>query len=259
MFEEIVLEQEQIDLLSSFIEIIRNVPREKRIKFIGSQMSNGTSHVMHPYAQGKYVTALLGDVEILNNEGLINLSFSSSSSFNFDIMPKGFKYYEYQQTKEIPVSEKIEKPLRNFLNGNRFQSSYPAAYDKWSKAESKIWSNDSQDELSIIGILCREAMQEFVTSLVDKYQPVDVDTNKSHDVARLKCILAQRANHIPKTIAPFIDAITIYWGTLNDLVQRQVHAAQKEGSVVSWEDAKRIVFHTAVVFLEVDKILSTTA
>ncbi len=45
MYEHIILEKEQIDLLSSFIDIIKDVPREKRIKFIATQMSNGTTQL----------------------------------------------------------------------------------------------------------------------------------------------------------------------------------------------------------------------
>ncbi len=256
MFEQILLEPEQITLLSSFIEMLRNIPREKRIKFIGSRMSDGRSSVIHPYAPGQNLTILLEDIEILNREGLVNLSYKESGSFNFSITPLGLKYYEYQQTQTVPISMRIEKPLRNYLEGDRLRQVYPLAFDKWSKAESKLWSTDTQDELSIVGHLCREAMQEFVTCLVDKYKPLNVDEDKSRDISRLRCVINHCANHLPKTIVPFLDSIISYWGTLNDLVQRQEHAAQKEGLAVNWEDARRVVFHTAVVFLEIDKVLS---
>jgi hypothetical protein len=246
-------------LLSSFIDIIKDVPREKRIKFIASQMSNGTTLVMHPYAHGKHISTLLGDIQSLAGEGLLSLTYNDKSTYNFDITPTGFKFIEYQQTQLASVSQRIEKQLRNFFSSDDFKELFPLAYNKWSKAESKLWSDDSKEELSIIGHLCRESMQEFVNALVEKYQPPNVDQDKSHDISRLKSVFAQRADTIPKTLLPFLNALLDYWGTLNDLVQRQVHSAQKEGGKITWEDAKRVVFHTAVVFLEVHKVLSATA
>jgi hypothetical protein len=259
MFEEIVLESEQIVLLTSLIEMIRGIPREKRIKFIGYNIIDGTARITHPHSKTKEIDTLPGDIESLDHEGLINLSSQDPYHFRFDITTKGLRYYEYLQTAEKTVPVRIEKPVRNFLNGDRFPNIYPAAFDKWSKAESKLWSNDTQDELSIVGHLCREAMQEFVTALVERYKPPAIDNIKAHDRARLRAVINYREKSLSSTLAPFLDALITYWGTLSELVQRQEHSGQKEGQPVTWDDAKRIVFHTAVIFLEIDKALSTTA
>ena len=45
----------------------------------------------------------------------------------------------------------------------------------------------------------------------------------------------------------FLDALLTYWGTVSDLVQRQEHGAKKEGEPLMWEDARRVVFQTAIV------------
>ena len=57
------------------------------------------------------------------------------------------------------------------------------------------------------------------------------------------------------TVKPFIDALIVYWGTLDDLVQRQEHGAQKEGEALSWEDARRLVFQTINVMVELRRTL----
>jgi hypothetical protein len=52
-----------------------------------------------------------------------------------------------------------------------------------------------------------------------------------------------------------LDALLAYWGTTSDLAQRQEHGAQKEGEVLTWEDSRRLVFHTAIVMVEIDRTL----
>jgi len=259
MYDDVVLEAEQIGLLFSLIDTVRRVPREKRIKFYTMQQSDGTFVVAHPSLQGWNIIALLGDLEALHHVGFVNLTSQGTGSYVFDVTPRGLKYYEVEHTKDASVAERIERPLGSFTNGERFRTTYPLAFDKWSKAESRLWADDSASELSVIGHLCRESMQEFVTILVEKYKPKDVDKNKTQVIARLKAVLRQRADDIPSTLRPFLDSVVLYWGTLNDLIQRQEHAGQKEGEPVTWEDARRIVFHTAIVFLEIDRLITTSA
>jgi hypothetical protein len=53
----------------------------------------------------------------------------------------------------------------------------------------------------------------------------------------------------------FAEALLAYFGTVSDLVQRQEHGAQREGAPLRWEDARRVVFQTAMVMLELDRAL----
>ena len=102
-------------------------------------------------------------------------------------------------------------------------------------------------------------MQEFAAVLVERYQPPDVDKDKSHDIARLRAVVTHRAGHMATALRPFLYSLISYWGALHDLVQRQEHSGQKEGQPLTSEDARRVVFHTAIIFLEIDKALSTSA
>ena len=187
------------------------------------------------------------------------MKYTGTGSFKFDITPIGRRFYEWSRAKTGQPSEQVQKQVKSHVTGDKFRSTYPLAFEKWSKADSRLWASESHGELSVIGHLCREAMQEFVTVLVNKYNPTNVDTDKAHDIARLKAVLKNRSDKIPTTIIPFLEAIISYWGTLADLIQRQEHSGQKEGHAIEWEDARRVVFHTAVVFLEIDRILSATA
>jgi hypothetical protein len=44
-----------------------------------------------------------------------------------------------------------------------------------------------------------------------------------------------------------------FWGAVSDLAQRQEHGAQREAEPLGWEDARRLVFLSAVVMYEIDR------
>jgi len=260
MFDNIILEPEQITLLCSLVESVRSIPRDERTPFFGSHPAGGPkSRIMHPGLPGQNAKVYMGDIEALAHAGLLYLRLEGTRGFDFDIAPAGFRFYEVTQTKISAPVERIQMPLKNYLEGDRLRTTYPSAFEKWSKAESKLWESDSAAELSTIGHLCREAMQEFSTTLVNKYQPPNIDNDKSHSIARLKAALTLLDSNIPTTLTPFLNSILSYWGTLSDLVQRQEHSGQREAKPLTWEDGKRVVFHTAVVFSEFDRIISATA
>lgn len=49
-----------------------------------------------------------------------------------------------------------------------------------------------------------------------------------------------------------LDALVVYWGTVHDLAARQEHGAAKAVPLVA-EDARRVVFQTAIVMFELDR------
>jgi hypothetical protein len=79
--------------------------------------------------------------------------------------------------------------------------------------------------------------------------PPSVDPDPAHTVARIRAVISETIS--PSRLRDFADALITYWGTTNDLVQRQEHGAQKEGQPLDWEDARRVVFHTAIVMFEI--------
>src|SRR5690606_35819138 len=122
------------------------------------------------------------------------------------------------------------------------QEKYSEAYRKWSAAEELLWGEVAQERLTDIGHLCREALQEFVTGLVEQYRPASIDQHKAHTKNRLRAVLATRQTAVGSTIA---DIILEFHEIVNALIQRQEHGAIKEGETLVWEDARRVVFMTA--------------
>jgi hypothetical protein len=104
--------------------------------------------------------------------------------------------------------------------------------------------------------LCREAIQEFSTGLVELYASSFVEMDKTKTVARVKAILDLCESQLRNTERPFLDALLVYWGTVNDLIQRQEHGSHKEGETLVWADGRRVVLQTAIVMLEIDSSLS---
>ena len=198
----------------------------------------------------------MGDMEVLANEGLVAITYGSRGTPNVNLVPRGLAYYDELKHSAGQPTANVEAAIRSYLDTETFQQKYPQAYKKWTQVEEMLWSSDSKEQFTIIGHLCREAFQEFATSLIDHNGLQVADSNKAHDVNRIKAVLNHHASQIATTERPFLDALLAYWGTVSDLVQRQEHGGQKEGRELAWEDARRVVFHVAIVMFEVDKAIS---
>jgi len=253
-FQDILLEPEQEDLFSLVVEASRTLSRNQREKFILVETVQG-SFLRHAYLHDFVPDVYKGDVEALHRVGLIYASYESSTLV-FDVTPEGFRYYEYLKERKNEPIARVESHSRSYLDGGQFQKLYPSAFQKWAEAETLLWSSDSEKQLTTIGHLCREATQEFATALVEKHRPPNVDPIKAHDVARIRSVINNSGAKLGDTTTAFLEALVIYWGTLSDLIQRQEHGSQREGQQLVWEDARRIVFQTISIFVEIDRALT---
>lgn len=257
-FEEISLLPVQKELLSVIVEAARNIPRDKRRPFFISSYQQQGDILQNSSLPNFEREVYMGDIEQLARKGLIHLSYPDSGRTpNLDVAPEGFAYYEWmKQSVDQPI-QGIETEIKDYLDADHFQQRYPIGYQKWTDAVSILWDSDSEHQLTTIGHLCREAMQEFATTLVENFSPPEVDKDKTRStVAQIRAVLEQQANQLGQTERPFLDALLAYWGTVSDLVQRQEHGGQKEGEPLVWEDGRRVVFQTAIVMFEIDRALS---
>jgi hypothetical protein len=255
MVGQVPLLPEQRDLLAALVEASRGVPAAQREPFMYTQTFGG-SDIQHPGLPGKQLPAYAGDLEVLEGEGLLNVTSRQRAARLFDVSPRGFRVYEELRRHADTPLRQVEGDLMRYLDSDAFQQSHPQAYRKWSEAAAKLWASDSEQQLTMIGHLCREAMQIFATTLVDKYRPLDVDQHKAHDVNRIRAVLHQHAARVGSTTTPLLDALVGYWKAVSGLAQRQEHGGQKEGRELVWEDGRRIVFQTAVVMFEIDRALT---
>lgn len=251
--EHIILEPEQIELLCKFVEAERQVPKGSRGKFLTINRISGAVFIYNSHFATN-VSGSLTDAEILAGKGLLGLSYGSKGTPQFYVMPEGIQYYR-ELKQEVQPLEAVEKEIRGHLSSDEFKKLYPAAFKKWSDAEALLWESDSESQFTTIGHLCREALQEFVDALVQKYNPSEVDTNKAHTVARIRGVLCLRSPILGATEREFLESLVGLWHSVSNLVQRQEHGGQREGAPLTWEDARRVVFQTVIVMFEVTRSL----
>ena len=152
-----------------------------------------------------------------------------------------------------PVA-RIESDARRMLDAERFRHRYPAAHKKWTAAETLLWQ-DSGPDVSRIGRLCREAMQAFAATLVQRFTPADTSAMRGDSVQRISAVIDQHQARIGGERRRLLDALLAYWVALADVVQRQERGANIHAESTTWEDARSIVFQTLVTFTELDRSL----
>jgi hypothetical protein len=249
----------QVELLCTIVEADRNVLPHQRQPFFFHHVADNDSRALieHPGLATGTCRAALSDLEELAEAGLIALHYHNSRySGDVDVRSPAITRYEQVKRRTGQPLERLTNTVRQYLSAEAFQRQYPTAYSKWVDAETRLWASDAASQLTTMGHLCRESMQAFASALIEQHQPISVNPDQTKTVARLQAVLTSLTPQLGTTEKPFLDALIAYWGTVSDLVQRQEHGAQKEGQPLVWEDARRVVFQTAMVMFEVDSALS---
>lgn len=257
MTQQFTLEPEQKDLLIQLVEASRNVKQEKRQKFLFTQTFS-KSEISHPGFLNGSISAYVGDIEALDKYGFLNLQISPRKTYLFDVSPSGFQYYASLKKSSSQPIESVVESVMSYVNSDILQKRFPSAIDKWSQAVNLLWSAESISHLTTIGHLCREAMQEFMASLLEENNIPSLTKDKAHVVARLKTVISNRSAILGGTERALLDALIPYWGTVSDLVQRQEHGGAKEAEPLNWEDGRRVVFQTAIVMYEISRSIEIT-
>ncbi len=257
LYSDILLEMEQKELLVAMVEAARNVPRDQRRQFLTSMgISSSNRTMIHAGLPGGRQEAFPGDLEVLARAGLLTEKSGDRTSRIYDVTPEGYQYYKEMKGAEGLVTEKVENHISAYLHADDFKGRFFRAHEKLVKADSMLWESDSEKQLTTIGHLCREALQEFATELIDTLNPPNAAPNPAHTVARVRSVLDSLGTDVGEKETSFLKALLQYWGTVSDLVQRQEHGALKEGDELKWEDARRAVFQTALVMYEVGRTTS---
>lgn len=244
------LEREQVDLLLELIDAALTVDRSER-KFYLSR-TDGPDALHGP---GGARTVLGEDIYDLIDAGMLRRRGSwVGGDVEFTIAPEAFAFAE--QEGALRPMQRVEESVVRYLDEAEFKTRYPSAYQRWQEAANLLWGDSSADELTTIGHKTREAVQEFATALVDHAMVEEVDADPAHTVARLRSVIDANRGQLGDARHHLLDALLVYWGEVNDLLQRQEHGGQKEGEPLSWEDGRRAVFQTAVVMYEIDRTIA---
>lgn len=245
-FDQIDLDAEQRELFMHMAEAFRDAPRTRRRFMLSRSLAGASLH--GPGEPVKDVAP--NDLDVLARYGLLMTTYGSRGTPNYDVSPDGLRYYRYLRERQNEPVEQVEEAVRGLVDASWFIAKFPLAHTKWSTAVELLWSDDADEQLSNIGHLAREALQEFAQALAATHGLLEqVPNDKQKTIARVRAVLEQCG--VKGTRARLLDALLTYFGELTDLVQRQEHAGQKEGEPVVWEDARRVVCQTMSVMYEV--------
>lgn len=253
MWDLDALEPITLRLLERLVEAGRSVPAEERdyfsfIPLMQASMVDGN---------GTRLQVRDEDLDILNSCGFTQIIkyHGDGHGYNFFVTPSGTKAYREIHDAAQEATENVEGEMRDYLAAAAFRANYPESYERWSEVSEILWKAETDTDYSMIGHKCRELMHVFISELIVRESVTGADPDVAKTVSRLRTVLETKRDERGKSKRAFLDALLAYWGTVADLVQRQEHAGQREGEPLNWEDARRVVFHTAVVMFEIDRTI----
>lgn len=249
-FENIILEPEQQDLFIQMVENVRSVPRKNRSRMIEANSLDGTCLIM---PKGEIKGYAHGDPEALASESLLHMDYGSRGSNRYTISPVGYQYYDWLMKKQGKPVERIENITIRYLDFDDFRKRYPVAYSKIKDAENMLWSADMKKQYSLIGLRCREAMQEFSDQLYSHVFGEPFAGPKDKTVDKVRAVIESKRGEAGRTVQKFLESLLPFWGTVSDLVQQNVHANEKNGKPINMEDSRRIVFQSMNIMMELHR------
>jgi hypothetical protein len=175
---------------------------------------------------------------------------SDKAGIDKRVTPSGLKK-TYEQ-RAADRSSRIVSQLAAHIDEATFASRHPIAYEKWRSAFD-LYELDAVLHATRIGHDCREAILEFANALVRAHS-VDVDHAAGTEI-KVRAVIAAR-EHVGPTVRAYLDRLVKYWRAVSDLAQRQEHAASREKEALTTEDARRLVFQTLIVMVEIDSALN---
>jgi hypothetical protein len=248
------IEPEQVELLRELADRARGANRDNRLFMMLGSLSVTT--LMGPGGQRDISPSEEHDIHDLAHEGLLRIRNQNlSGDLHFTVAPEAYTFLAEHASKE-PLVQVEETVIRRYIDGAAFKGRYPVAYARWSEAAALLWGPEPDRELTTIGHKTREAVQEFATALIEHANLKEVDSDRAHTASRLRAVIDNHRDRLGEARRELLDALVVYWGEANDLLQRQEHGGQKEGLPLDWEDGRRAVFQTAIVMYEIDRMLA---
>ena len=254
-----LLEPEQEQLLGTLVEASRRVA-DPSDRIFTMFLPDGPAFIggggLPP---GQPLTAEDDDIPVFEHAGLVRVLTRGRGLIRFRVTPEGENYYAHMKARAGEPVREVEDDVRSYLDSEPFRTRNDAAYRSFTEAERLLWGPDSQKQLTAVGHHAREALQAFATALVERHQPPEVNPDPTKTFDRLSAVVNLHRPQLGKGRSDFLDALFGYWREVVNLAQRQEHGGQKEGEPLAWEDARRVVLHTAVVMVEVARTLDPLA
>lgn len=246
------LESEAVSLLREIAEAARTAPRDEREFRVLPHLGGCT--FIGPGSRTELSDAERRDIDDLVATGLLRMRHRGRHEYSFTVTPEAYAYLASFDERE-PLRRVETEVTDTYMEAPAFRAKYPLAYQRWKEAANLLWGPTAETELTTIGHKTREAVQEFASALVDMHNVAGAPTDPAKTVARLQVVVDAHRDRLGEARRHLLDALIVYWGEVNDLLQRQEHGGQKEGEPLAWEDGRRAVFHTAIVMYELDRTI----
>ena len=241
-----VLDEEQQQFFVRLFEAAREVPRPHRKWYLACTSGGDFLH-----GPGKLGLVLATDLYAFEDEGLIRVvDRPAKGELEFVLSGSAAEFYAAVKARSGEALARTESEMRSLLDAAAFRESYPRGYARWSEAEGLLWTADSDRDFTTVGHKSREALQEFATEVVQRFNPPQVDPDPSKVNRRLGAAIAERRAVLGESRAGLLEALGDYSEAALKVVQRQEHGGQKEQEPLTWLDARRCVFHVAAVMFE---------
>lgn len=250
-FGRIDLEDEQNDTLSRMVDAERDPKR--RASWILVQSGQGRDTLIQRIGGDTRFEVTKGDLEELAERGYLRVDFGSGGNPLYEVTVSGRGYDAERRKLAGEAIQVVEDTVRRFLEAEPFRTSYREAYERWRQAEQEMWDAETLADFTDIGHGCREAMQNFVSRLVAESNATDAPHDAKMTASRLRAVVKVKGPTGRR--GELLDVLIEYWRSVAALVERQEHGALKEGESLTWEDARRVVFQTAIVMFEVARAL----
>ena len=79
--------------------------------------------------------------------------------------------------------------------------------------------------------------------------------NPDHTFKRVSAGIEAPKGRVSETRLDTSEALSIYFGHVSDLINRQEHGVAKSGDPLVWDDARAVVFNTAFVMSELARLV----
>jgi len=242
------LTRDQVELLVTLVDAFRRAPKKEPFWLLRHGQGDD---LIHPGLQDDF-EVYFGDLEALRDAGILRLSRIRQSSRQYDISPLGFDYYDHVLSERGEDISSIEVLTAEYIQASQFRGRHPEASRKWAMATDAVRTHESTRQVTTVGHLCREAMQAFAEDLAVEAGLASDLPKREQTLNRIEAVLKGVKKSIGRTHADSLTALMGLWKAANDVVQRQEHGAAREGESVTWMDARRCVFLTAVGMHELD-------
>jgi hypothetical protein len=131
-------------------------------------------------------------LETLASRAYCKADTLSRHQTRYFVTPAGFaRYAEIKRSQGQPI-ERVQQRVRSYFDSERFKARHPTVFKKWQEADELLWKDDSHGSFTTIGHLCREAMQEFASSLLRHDGIVPSEPDPAKIVSRLRQFIEKR-------------------------------------------------------------------